>query len=171
MKFGADANACTDWPFSILRAVREDVPTILKLTKDLAIFEGKQPAEILVSESALLKYGFDANPRFQALIARRDQVAVGLAVYYFGWANSAGMDFLYIEDLFVLPEQRGLGLGTAMLGELAKIAREEGCSSMRWAVFDWNEAAVKFYAKIGAQLRPDLIQVRLSEESFINLSQ
>jgi GNAT superfamily N-acetyltransferase len=146
---------------TITKAAEKDVKQICDLTVALAVYERKKPEEILVTEENLRRWGFGETSRFEAFIAREGEIPVGLAVCYFGYSGYLGRVFLYIEDLFVLPEYRRQGIGTALLAHLGGLALEHDCVGMRWAVFDWNDEAISFYKSIGGQLRPDLIQTRL----------
>ena len=108
------------------------------------------------------RHGFGRRRYFEALLCRRDRVAVGLALYFFTYSTFLGRPTLYLEDLFVLPEERGRGAGRALLGELARIAVRRGCGRMEWTVLDWNTASIRFYRKLGAQLRKEWILTRLT---------
>lgn len=154
---------------TITKATPSDVGEIYDLTVALAEYEGKKPEEILVSKENLLRWGFGATPRFEALIARTGKLPVGMAVFYIGYSGYLGSIFLYIEDLFVLPGYRRQGIGKALLCDLASRSIELDCCGMRWAVFDWNEEAIAFYRSLGGQLRPDLIQTRLEAKDLPNL--
>ena len=148
------------------QATRADVATIHELTVALALYERKTPDQILVTPEKLAKWGFGKNKIFEVVIARLDGVPVGMALYFYTYAGSVGAPILYIEDLFVLPEHRGHGIGTALLKHLAAVAAQKECCRMQWAVFNWNEAAIAFYRAIGCELRSDLPQVRLAAENF-----
>ena len=148
--------------FSISVAEESDVDLLYELTVALAVFEKKTPDEIFVTAEKLRKWGFGPRKVYSALVARHDDKPVGLAVYYFGFSGYMGEPILYLEDLFILPEFRKRGFGGAMLKHLTQMAGEAECCRVQWAVFDWNTDAIAFYNSIGAQLRPDLIQVRLN---------
>lgn len=151
-------------------ATEADVDVLYELTVALAVYEKKTPDQILVTKEKLRKCGFGPQRTFQALIARVDEKPVGLAVYYYGYSGYVGSSILYLEDLFVLPDSRGRGIGTAMLRMLARRALQADCCRMQWAVFDWNQEAIEFYRSIGAKLRPDLVQVRLEVGHFSELT-
>ena len=108
------------------------------------------------------RHGFGRRRYFEALICRRGRTPIGLALYYFTYSTFVGRPTLYLEDLFVLPAERGNGAGRALLRALAKIAVRRGCGRMEWAVLDWNTPSIRFYRKLGATLRREWILTRLA---------
>jgi len=151
---------------TISQATEDDVDLLYDLTVALAAYEKKTPDQILVTKEKLRKFAFGANARFQAQIARSGEKPAGMSVYYIGYSGYMGSPILYVEDLFVLPDFRGRGIATEMMRKLAEVALETECCRMQGAVFDWNADARAFYAAGGAQLRPDLIQVRLDADKL-----
>jgi GNAT superfamily N-acetyltransferase len=95
---------------------------------------------------------------------------VGFALYFFTYSTFMGRPTLYLEDLFVLPEERGRGAGRALLAELARIAVRRGCGRLEWAVLDWNKNSIRFYKRLGAQLRKEWILTRLTGSALRRLS-
>jgi len=108
------------------------------------------------------RHGFGRRRYFEALVCRRGRTPIGLALYYFTYSTFLGRPTLYLEDLFVLPAERGNGAGRALLRALAKIAVRRGCGRMEWAVLDWNTPSIRFYQKLGATLRREWILTRLA---------
>jgi GNAT superfamily N-acetyltransferase len=108
------------------------------------------------------RHGFGRRRYFEALVCRRGRAPIGLALYYFTYSTFLGRPTLYLEDLFVLPAERGNGAGRALLRALAKIAVRRGCGRMEWAVLDWNTPSIRFYQKLGATLRREWILTRLA---------
>ena len=108
------------------------------------------------------RHGFGRPRYFEALVCRRGRTPIGLALYYFTYSTFLGRPTLYLEDLFVLPAERGNGAGRALLLALAKIAVRRGCGRMEWAVLDWNTPSIRFYQKLGAKLRREWILTRLA---------
>lgn len=108
------------------------------------------------------RHGFGRQRSFETLICRRGKVPVGFALYYFTYSTFLGRPTLYLEDLFVLPKERGNGAGKALLRELAKIAVRRGCGRMEWTVLDWNTPSIRFYEKLGAKLRKEWVLTRLT---------
>jgi GNAT superfamily N-acetyltransferase len=108
------------------------------------------------------RHGFGRRPYFETLICRRAGRPVGFALYFFTYSTFLARPSLYLEDLFVLPEERGTGAGQALLRALARIALGRGCGRMEWAVLDWNRPAIRFYQRLGARLRKEWILTRLT---------
>src|SRR5713226_5977449 len=105
--------------------------------------------------------GFGRHRRFESLICRRGDTAIGFALYFFTYSTFIARPTLYLEDLFVLPDARGRGAGRALLTALARIAVRRGCGRMEWTVLDWNTPSIDFYEALGARLRRDWILTRL----------
>src|SRR5882672_2708593 len=146
---------------SIRRGTQRDVLVILRLIRGLAEYE-RLAHEMVATASQIRRHGFGRRRYFETLICRRGGTPVGFALYFFTYSTFLGRPTLYLEDLFVLPEERGRGAGRALLAELARIARRRGCGRMEWAVLDWNKSSIRFYKRLGAKLRRDWILTRLS---------
>ena len=136
--------------FEIRTANLADVPTILQLIRDLATYE-RAPNEVTATEEQLRDVLFGKKPAAEVLLALAGAAPVGFAVFFQNFSTWLGRPGLYLEDLFVKPEERGKGYGRALLVHLGKIARERGCGRMEWAVLNWNEPAIQFYRKLGAK--------------------
>ena len=108
------------------------------------------------------RHGFGRRRYFEALVCRRGRTPIGLALYYFTYSTFLGRPTLYLEDLFVLPAERGNGAGRALLRALAKIAVRSGCGRMEWAVLDWDRPSIRFCRKLGAKRRREWILTRLA---------
>ena len=147
--------------FNIRPARVDDVPIILHLIRDLATYE-RAPDEVIATEEQLIDVLFGERPVAEVLLAFEEGFPVGFAVYFYNFSTWLGRPGLYLEDLFVKPEKRGKGYGRALLVELAKIARRRGCGRMEWAVLDWNEPAIGFYRRLGAQPMEEWTTFRLS---------
>jgi len=154
---------------SIRRATRRDAPVIVRLIRGLAEYE-RLAHEMVATAERIRRHGFGRRRYFEALICRRGRTAVGFALYFFTYSTFLGRPKLYLEDLFVLPEERGRGAGRALLAELARIAMRRGCGRMEWAVLDWNTPSIKFYRKLGATLRKEWILTRLTGPSLSRLA-
>ena len=126
-----------------------DVPDVLRLIRGLAEYE-KLLHKVVATEADLQESLFGAQPAGECLIARVDGRAVGLAIYFRNLSTFVGKPGLYLEDLFVEPSCRGLGIGYALLRAVASIAVERGYARVDWSVLDWNEPAIRFYKGIGA---------------------
>jgi GNAT superfamily N-acetyltransferase len=145
----------------IRQGTRKDATTIVALIRGLAAYE-KLAHECKATVSGVRRHGFGAKRYFETLICERDGAAVGFALYFFTFSTFLAKPTLYLEDLFVLPAERGRGAGRALLAALARIAARKGCGRMEWAVLDWNAPSIGFYERFGARLRRDWILTRLS---------
>jgi GNAT superfamily N-acetyltransferase len=150
-------------------ATAADVPQILAFVRALAEYE-REPDAVLANEADLLRDGFGSNPFYFCLIADTDGAPAGFALYFYNYSTWLGRPGLYLEDLFVLPEFRGLGIGKALLRRVAAIAVEKGCLRLQWEVLDWNTPAVDFYAAMGAEFLDTWRNVRVSGEALLKLA-
>jgi GNAT superfamily N-acetyltransferase len=156
--------------FTIRPATVADVPVILQLIRALATYE-RAPNDVTATEKGLTEVLFGEKPAAEVLLAFENETAVGFAVFFHNFSTWLGRPGLYLEDLFVRPEDRGKGYGRALLIHLAKIARERGCGRMEWAVLDWNEPAIKFYAKLGAKPMDEWTVFRLTRDGIERLAE
>lgn len=129
---------------------REDVASLLVLIRQLAAYENKAD-KVVTTEADLLRDGFGQQPKFRALLGEWEGKPVGYASVFYFYSTYQGRPALFIEDLFVLDEFRGKGIGKALLSAVAKLAIDEDCFGLRWEVLDWNRSAIEFYEKLGAQ--------------------
>lgn len=150
-------------------ATRGDVPQILRFIRALAAYERKSD-EVKATEDDLLRDGFGANPFFSCLIAEYDDRAAGFALYFFNYSTFLGRPGLYVEDIFVEPELRGLGIGKGLLERVAAIAVEKGCPRLQWEVLDWNTPAIEFYRAMGAEFLDEWRNVRVTGEALRRLA-
>jgi GNAT superfamily N-acetyltransferase len=154
---------------SIRPATLADVPVILELIRELATYE-RAPNEVTATEEQLVHVLFGPRPFAEVLLAFEEETPVGFAVFFHNFSTWLGQPGLYLEDLFVRPEQRGKGYGRALLVHLAKIAHERGCGRMEWAVLDWNEPAIQFYKKLGAAPLDEWTVFRLTRGGIAKLA-
>lgn len=148
---------------TIRPATPEDAALILRFIHALAEYE-RAPEQVVATEQDILRDGFPADgtaPKFWVLIAEWQRLPAGFAFYFFNYSTWLGRWGLFLEDLFVLPEMRGQGIGKALLQELARIAVEKRCYGMRWNVLDWNRPAIDFYEGLGAEVLKDWQVVRI----------
>ena len=150
---------------TIRPATRADVGQILAFIQALADYE-REPNAVKATEAGLLEHGFGENPYYTCLIGELDGVAAGFALFFYDYSTWLGRPGLYLEDLFVFPEQRGAGVGKALLQRLAAIALEKGCARMKWEVLDWNTSAIDFYSAMGAELQKEWLNVRLRGDAL-----
>jgi GNAT superfamily N-acetyltransferase len=159
----------TPLDFQIRPARVDDVPIILQLIRDLATYE-RAPDEVVATEEQLIDVLFGERPVAEVLLAFEGESPIGFAVYFYNFSTWLGRPGLYLEDLFVKPQERGKGCGRALLVELAKIARGRGCGRMEWAVLNWNEPAIKFYRALGAEPMNEWTVFRLTREEITKLA-
>ena len=150
-------------------AVPGDAPLILQLVKDLAAYE-RDPDAVVMTEEMVLANLFGIGlptggrgPFAEAIIGEVDGTAQGCAVYFHNFSTWTGKPGVYLEDLFVRPQARGVGLGRALLERVAQVAVERGCARVDWLVIDWNEPAIGFYKSLGARALTDWTIFRLDE--------
>jgi GNAT superfamily N-acetyltransferase len=138
-----------------------DIPQILTFIRALAVYE-REPDAVTATEEDLLRDGFSPNPFYFCLIADFDGQPAGFAFYFFNYSTWMGRPGLYLEDLFVQPEFRGLGIGKALLEKVAAIAVEKNCPRLQWQVLDWNTPAIEFYRATGAEFMDAWRTVRVT---------
>src|SRR6266545_3751742 len=127
----------------IIAATPADVPLILTLIRELAEYE-KLSHEVVATEDQLRSTLFGDRPISEVVIARLDGAPVGFALFFPNYSTFLGKPGLYLEDLFVRPAARGLGIGRALLEYLARLTVERGWGRLEWRVLDWNEPSIAF---------------------------
>ena len=150
-------------------ATSDDVPVIAALIRGLARFE-KLEQEVVMTEELLAAGLFGDRPYAEVVLAEDDGRPVGFALFFHNFSTFLGRPGIYLEDLFVLPEHRGQGIGRMLLAHLARLAVERGCGRLEWAVLDWNRDAIKFYERLGAQPNSDWTVYRLAGEALTGLA-
>lgn len=146
-----------------------DVGGILGLMRELAEYE-KLTHLFLATEDTLRDALFGHRAAAEALVAERDGKIVGYALYFHNFSTFLSRRGLYLEDLYVQPDLRGSGLGTALLRRVAAIAVERQCGRFEWSVLDWNQSAIDFYTKMGATVLPDWRIVRVTDDALNRLA-
>ena len=150
-------------------AQRKDAAVILELIRALAEYE-RAPKAVVATTQDILRDGFGRTPRFRTLIAEWKGKPVGFALYFYNYSTWHGRAGLYLEDLFVLLEFRGRGIGKALLAELAKIVVKENLGQCRWQVLDWNTPSIEFYNSLGAVPMNEWITMRIGREELEELA-
>jgi GNAT superfamily N-acetyltransferase len=153
----------------IRTAAVADIPQILDFIRALAAYE-REPDAVTATEADLLRDGFGPNPFYHCLIAEKEGQPVGFAFYFFNYSTWKGRPGLYLEDLFVPTEFRGLGIGKALLQRVAAIAVEKNCPRLQWEVLDWNTPAIDFYRAMGAEFLDEWRNVRVSGDALLRLA-
>ena len=156
--------------FSIRPAEPEDTRLILEFICELADYE-RLAHEVVADEESLAATLFCNPPGARALIACYQGSPAGFALYFFNYSTFLGRPGLYLEDLFVRPYFRGRGVGRALLIAVARIARKENCGRFEWSVLDWNQPAIEFYRKLGAEMHPEWITTRVTGRSLEQLAE
>jgi len=154
----------------IERATERDVPTILQMIRDLAVYE-RMSDQVVATEDGLREALFVGTRDAEVILAFADDQPAGFALFFHNFSTFLGRRGLYLEDLFVKPEFRGAGIGKRLLVELARIAVERGCGRFEWSVLDWNEPAIGFYRKLGAVAMEDWTIFRVTGDALTRLSQ
>jgi GNAT superfamily N-acetyltransferase len=154
---------------TIRPATRADVPRILAFIRALAAYE-REPEAVLATEVGLEHDGFGPNPFYFCLIAEHEGRPAGFALYFFNYSTRLGRPGLYLEDIFVEPEFRGLAIGKLLLKRVAAIAVEKGCLRLQWEVLDWNTPAIEFYQAMGAEFVDEWRNVRVTGEALKRLA-
>ncbi len=151
-------------------ALADDAALILYFIRELAIYE-KAEHEVLATEQSIQATIFAADARVEALICEYAGKPIGFAVYFYNYSTWLGKYGLFLEDLYVTPEQRGIGAGKALLSHLARIAVAKDCGRFEWNVLDWNEPAIRFYESLGAKPQSEWIGYRLTGQALHDLAQ
>ena len=155
--------------FLIRAATPRDVPEVMRLIRALADYE-KLSHMVVGTEAKLHESLFGPRPAAEALIAERDGGAVGFALFFTTFSTFLCKPGILLEDVFVEPAHRGLGIGKALLRRLAALALERDCGRVEWHVLDWNEPSIRFYESLGANLLKEWILVRMTRPEFATLA-
>ena len=150
-------------------ATEDDVPVILDLIKQLAEYE--RAADQVVATEELLRESLFVDPKAEVLLAVVGGREVGFAVFFHSYSTWLGRAGIFLEDLFVLPEERGKGYGKGLLVRLAQVAVERGCGRLEWNCLDWNQPSIDFYLSLGAEKMDGWTTYRLEGETLDALAQ
>ncbi|WP_199720524.1 GNAT family N-acetyltransferase [Stagnimonas aquatica] len=147
----------------------DDCELIVALIRELAEYE-KLLDQCQATPEALRESLFGQRPWAECLIAEQHGQGVGFALYFHNYSTFLAKPGLYLEDLYVRPAARGLGLGKALLAALAKLAVERGCGRFEWSVLDWNSPAIRFYESLGARPQDEWTIYRITGEALNTLA-
>ena len=150
-------------------ATADDAELILALIIELAIYE-KAEHEVVTTAEEIRESIFGSNSKTSALIAEVDNKPVAYAIYFYNYSTWLGKNGIYLEDIYVFPEYRQQGIGKALLQRVAKIAVNENCGRVEWAVLDWNTPAIEFYESLGAKSQDEWTVYRLSGDELKNFA-
>ena len=156
-------------PIDIRPATPEDAELILRFITDLAIYE-KAEHEVKTDAAGICNSLFAEGSTAHGLICENDGQPIGYAVYFFNYSTWLGKHGLYLEDLYVSPEARGLGAGKALLRHLAQLAVARGCGRFEWSVLDWNTPAIDFYESFGARPQSEWTTYRLTGQALLDFA-
>ena len=160
----------TSDPKTVLRfATADDVGLILDFIRQLADYEKKMD-EVVTDEDQLRKSLFGERRVAEVVIASYEGESAGFALFFHNFSTFLGKPGVYLEDLFVVPNLRGRGIGRILLSFLAKIAVERGCGRLEWWVLDWNEPAIRFYERLGAQAMDEWTVFRVTGQTLEELA-
>ena len=148
----------------IRKGTPTDMPAVLSLIKELAVFE-KEPDAVVVTEEDLVRDGFSPNPLFHCFVAEVNDRIIGIALYYYRYSTWKGKT-IHLEDLIVKEKKRGIGAGMALYKEVIKQGKKDGVRRIEWAVLDWNQNAIDFYEKTGAKFLSDWRLVQMDEQGM-----
>lgn len=150
--------------FNIRPARPDEAGVVLDLIKQLAVYE-KCESDVVADEATIHQSLF-VERSAEVVLAEEDGSVVGFALFFHNFSTFVGRKGMYLEDLFVIPEKRGLGYGKALLKYVAKVAVERNCGRMEWICLDWNEPTLKIYRSIGAVPMSEWTVQRLNEQSL-----
>ncbi len=153
---------------TIRAATIADAALLRRLIWELADFE-KAPDQVRTTEADIARDGFGANPQFRALIAEWQGQPAGYALFFSCYSTWRGAG-LYLEDLFVRPDFRGRGIGTALLARVAHTAERENRALVKWDVLDWNQPAIEMYKALGADFLDEWRTVLLTGDGLRKLA-
>ncbi|MEM7087332.1 MAG: GNAT family N-acetyltransferase [Bacteroidota bacterium] len=149
----------------IRKAKVEDMPSVLELIRELAVFE-KEPVDVVeVTVEDLEQEGFGANPQFICFLAEVGAEIVGMALVYFRFSTWKGRT-VHLEDLVVKDRYRGHGIGDLLYTKVMQYALEQGVKRVNWVVLGWNEGAIRFYERTGATVMNEWWQVEMEEKAI-----
>jgi GNAT superfamily N-acetyltransferase len=159
----------------IAPARREDVPAILRLIEALAAYE-KLAHQMVATEADLRDAMFGERASVEVVLAFAETLTststpIGFALFFHNFSTFLGRPGLYLEDLFVVPEWRGRGVGRRLLAHLAQLAVQRNCGRMEWSVLDWNEPALGFYRRLGAAVMEDWRICRLTGDALVRVAE
>ncbi len=155
--------------FAIRPALQSDLPEIVLMVRELAELEQLKD-QVVLQEEDLRRELFGPSPILQALVATAGTDTAGMALFFYNFSTFLGKRGLYLEDLYVRPSFRRRGIGQALLRHLCNRACQENCGRVEWTVLDWNQPAIDFYRRAGAQVLPDWRICRISGSSLAAFS-
>ena len=150
--------------FTIRKGEKKDMPSVLELIKELAIFE-KEPDAVNISVEDLIENGFKDNPEFNIFVAENEGDILGMALFYNRFSTWDGPS-LHLEDLIVSEKHRGKGIGKALYDKVLEYGLKSGKNRIEWVVLDWNKVAIDFYESTGANMLTDWNLCQMDKKSI-----
>jgi len=151
---------------TIRKGIKADIPSVLHLIKELALYE-KAPEEVTNTVEAMERDGFGENPIFRMLVAEAEGNVVGMAIYFIKYSTWKGKG-VYLDDIVVNETYRGKGIGKMLLDEVIHDCKNLGAKQLHWQVLDWNEPAIGFYKKYHSSFDTEWINCKLNEEQILS---
>lgn len=151
---------------TIRKGNANDLPQVLHLVKELAVFENA-PNEVEVTLDEMQNWGFGKDKLFDFFVLEKENVIVGMALYYYKYSTWKGK-CLFLEDIIITESERKNGYGTLLFNEVVKVAKLQKVRRMEWQVLDWNEAAIQFYKKYNSNFDGEWINCKLT---FVQLQE
>ena len=148
----------------IRKGTPQDMPEVLALIMELAVFE-KEPDAVVISTEDLVRDGFSENPLFYTFVAEVNEKIIGVALYYYRFSTWKGKT-IHLEDLVVKENNRGTGAGFALYAEIIKQGKKDNVRRIEWNVLDWNTPAIDFYEKSGAKVLNEWRVVHMDENEI-----
>ena len=148
----------------IREGVKEDLPSVLELIKELADYENSLE-EVIISLEDLENDGFGDHPWYWFLIAEKDEEIIGLSFYWISYSTWKGK-FLFLEDFVIKSEYRRQGVGSKLFEETINICKKQGLNGIIWQVLDWNNSAIEFYKKYNAEISKEWLNGKLSKNQI-----
>ena len=156
--------------FTIRPAAADDAPRLLAFIRGIAEYE-RLTHQVTATEEGLLASLFGDQPAAEALLAFADGEPAGFAVYFHTYSTFLARRGMHLEDLYVSPEYRRIGLGALLLRRVAAIAVERGCGRFEWMALDWNTDAHRFYQGLGAEMLPEWRLFRIHGDALARLAE
>jgi GNAT superfamily N-acetyltransferase len=155
--------------FIIREGIKADLPRVLELIKELALYE-KAPEQVTNTLEMMEEDGFGAHPVYGFFVSIKEetQEIIGIALYYYRYSTWKGKR-LYLEDIIVTEKERGAGAGKLLFDKVMKKCLEDNCTGMMWQVLDWNTPAINFYEKYGTTLEAGWLNCHLQAEEIHHL--
>jgi len=149
---------------NIRKSRKEDMPSVLELIRELALFE-KAPQEVTNTVEDMLQDGFNEHPIFKCLVAETENKIVGMAIYYTKYSTWKGKG-IYLDDIVVTESMRSKGIGKLLFDAVIEESKIAGANQLHWQVLDWNEPAISFYKKYKPSFDDEWINCKLTKEQL-----